>query len=180
MKQLARPVRRHLTAVAAIVSAIVAVELQAQVAPRQFTATSHPDSSAIVAALIEGEYLPSGSEFMVQLTDIRLSIDESASYTQIRSVSAGAAPCWGGLLHVIPPVAPSQIVDWSLEAGVTVIQDTLVFQVPMSQTDPTGCRLRIRLLEGSGRVVARLESGDLQTLRTWQPQADAMKEKSRR
>ncbi len=100
------------------------------------------------------------------IDDSRLSIDENASYTRIRSVSAGAAPCWGGLLHVIPPVAPSQIVDWSLEAGVTVIQDTLVFRVPMSQTDPTVC-LRILLREGSGRIIAKLESGDIKTQRTW-------------
>jgi len=79
--------------VVAVVSVILVANLTAQVVPPQFAATSILDSSAIVAAWVEGEYLPSGAHILVHLTHVRLGVDADASATRIRSVSVNAAPC---------------------------------------------------------------------------------------
>ena len=168
--QRPRSPMRFRAALVAVASVSVFAELHPQVTPRQFAATSTLDSSTTVVAWVEGQYLASGPDFQVLLTHIRLGVDEHASAARIRSVSVNAVPCWGGLLHVVPPVGPSQVVSWQLEMGVTVIEDSLAFRVPMSQSDPSGCQLRILLREGSGRILAELRSSNLKTQRTWREQ----------
>jgi len=168
--QRARSQLRLSAALVAVASVIAMAGLNAQATPRQFAAASTLDSTTTVVAWIEGEYVPTGTDFAVLLTHVRLGVDQRATGTRIRSVAVNAAPCWGGLQHVIPPVGPSRVVNWQLEMGVTVIQDSLVFRVPISQTDPSECQLRILLREGSGKILAELKSGNLRTQRTWQEQ----------